>query len=303
MAFYSLIRTFACMKLSVIIPVYRVESTLDRCVESVLAQQVAEMEVILVDDGSPDDCPAMCNRWAEKDSRIRVIHKANGGLSDARNAGLDVARGEYITFVDSDDWLAQDTYPPLLAQMGDADLLEYSIADRMNLGEHTYIDYRRYWLDAQAYLHTYAWNKIYRRQLFDEVRYPKGKVFEDVYTLPQLLQHCKKMVTTNKGCYHYTENPRGITATAGGRELSMLLDAHLESSMPIDDAYFLYLLNIQMDVWELTGAPIKLPPCHIEASTLKGLKKMKAILYNTIGINNLCHLNKFIHRFKKPSRW
>ena len=85
------------MKLSVVIPVFCVESTLDRCVESVLAQDVDDMEVILVDDGSPDECPRLCDEWAKRDSRISIIHKSNGGLSDARNAGLDVARGQYIT--------------------------------------------------------------------------------------------------------------------------------------------------------------------------------------------------------------
>ena len=87
------------MKLTIIIPVYRVEATLDRCVESVLMQNVNDMEVILVDDGSPDLCPQMCDDWAKKDKRIRVIHKENGGLSDARNAALDIATGDYITFV------------------------------------------------------------------------------------------------------------------------------------------------------------------------------------------------------------
>ena len=93
---------FVAMKLSIIIPVYRVEATLDRCVKSVLKQDINDMEVILVDDGSPDGCPKMCDEWAEKDSRISVIHKENGGLSDARNAGIDVACGDYITFVDSE---------------------------------------------------------------------------------------------------------------------------------------------------------------------------------------------------------
>ena len=117
LAFCSLIRTFANMKLSVIIPVYRVEDTLDRCVESVLCQSVDEMEVILVDDGSPDQCPAKCDLWAEKDARIRVIHKENGGLSDARNAGIDIAQGDFITFVDSDDYLEADTWQAATAAM------------------------------------------------------------------------------------------------------------------------------------------------------------------------------------------
>ena len=92
-------------KISVIIPVYKVEEFLDDCVRSVIAQTHTNTEIILVDDGSPDNCPAMCDSWAEKDKRIKVIHKPNGGLSDARNAGLEIATGEYISFIDSDDWI------------------------------------------------------------------------------------------------------------------------------------------------------------------------------------------------------
>lgn len=106
------------MLLSVIIPVYRVEHTLQRCVESVLSQGVDDMEVILVDDGSPDNCPVLCDGWAEKDARVKVIHKDNGGLSDARNAGIEMATGDYLTFVDSDDYVEDDTYPALLADHG-----------------------------------------------------------------------------------------------------------------------------------------------------------------------------------------
>ena len=101
------------VKLSVVIPVFRVEHTLQRCVESVLQQDLSDMEVILVDDGSPDHCPKLCDEWAEKDTRIKVIHQENKGLSGARNAGIDIAQGDYLTFVDSDDYLALNTYQPL----------------------------------------------------------------------------------------------------------------------------------------------------------------------------------------------
>ena len=291
------------MRLSVIIPVYRVEATLDRCVESVLNQHVDSMEVILIDDGSPDHCPEMCDSWSKKDGRIRVIHKDNGGLSDARNAGLDIVQGDVVTFVDSDDWVEAGTYPALLEMLGDADLLEYPVADRLTLCDKSYTDINEYWLQGKAYSHAYAWNKIYKRALFKEVRFPKGKVFEDVYTLPLLLKHCTRIVTTSHGCYHYCSNAQGITATAGGTELAMLLDAHLSSGMPVDDEYFLHLLNIQMDVWEQTGQPLRLPKRRLDTRSLKGAGKIKAILYNTIGINNLCHLNKLTHHFRKPNRW
>ena len=100
-------------KVSIIVPVYKVEPYLDKCVSSIVNQTYTNLEIILVDDGSPDNCPAMCDAWAEKDSRIRVIHKPNGGLSDARNAGMAVATGELMAFVDSDDWIAPDMYEHL----------------------------------------------------------------------------------------------------------------------------------------------------------------------------------------------
>ena len=100
--------------ISVIVPVYKVEQYLDKCVESIVNQTYRNLEIILVDDGSPDNCPAMCDGWAKRDYRIKVIHKANGGLSDARNAGIEVAQGEYICFVDSDDYLESNYLKELI---------------------------------------------------------------------------------------------------------------------------------------------------------------------------------------------
>ena len=294
---------FVAMKLTVVIPVYRVEATLDRCVESVLIQDIDDMEVILVDDGSPDSCPKMCDEWAEKDSRISVIHKENGGLSEARNAALDVAKGDYVTFVDSDDWLDEGTYKAILNLMDDNDIVEYPVAHRLSLADRSYDNMDDYWLTEQAYTHTFAWNKIYRRTLFNDIRYPQGKVFEDVYTLPLLLRNAKRISTTSLGGYHYEWNPVGITATADGEKLAQLLDAHLTAGMPIDDSYYMHLLNIQMDVREQIGAPITLPNRKVNASNLNGKQKIKAILLNILGINTLCKINKFIHRFKKPTHW
>lgn len=291
------------MKLSVIIPVYQVEATLDRCMESVLRQEVLDMEVILVDDGSPDKCPQMCDEWAQKDPRICVIHKENGGLSDARNAALDIAQGDYVTFVDSDDWISPHTYKPLLDMMGDYDLLEYSIAGRLQLEDATFNSANKYWLQSKAYTHTYAWNKIYKRSLFSGIRYPKGKVFEDVYTLPLLLQKARKIATTRLGYYHYSFNPNGITATADGQKLAQLLHAHLGSGMPVDDEYYMYLVNIQIDVWEQTGAPLILNKRKVNTSIIHGKQKLKAIFINKLSIRTLCTISKLAHRIKRPSRW
>ena len=106
-------------KISIIVPIYKVQDYLDECIESIINQTYSNIEVILVDDGSPDRCPQMCDEWAKRDSRIRVIHKKNGGLSSARNAGLDVANGEYISFVDSDDFICSDALQNLYDRIKD----------------------------------------------------------------------------------------------------------------------------------------------------------------------------------------
>ena len=289
--------------LTVIIPVYRVEDTLDRCIQSVVGQAAEGMEIILVDDGSDDSCPQRCDEWARQDERILVVHQPNGGLSKARNAGLDIARGDYITFVDSDDYIEAGTYPALLRllqQHPDYDLLEFPYEkDRVyTFGEQTYEDVGDYWLRCQAYSHTFACNKIYRRALFDEVRFPKGMLFEDAYTLPLLLKAAKRVATTETGRYHYTINPKGITATADGNGLAMLLNAHLGNGMPMDERYYMHLLNIQMDVYELTDAPIKLSARRVSTQGLPLKMKAKAILNNTIGIRRLCRLNKALHKIR-----
>lgn len=121
------------MKLSIIIPVYRTQDTLERCLESILQQSFTDYEMILVDDGSDDGSPQLCDEYARKDARIRVIHKENGGLSDARNAGIRKARGEYITFVDSDDTMVDNTLGNLIQEIGKhphVDILEYSVSER-----------------------------------------------------------------------------------------------------------------------------------------------------------------------------
>lgn len=302
------------MKLSIVIPVYRTEDTLDRCVESVLRQDHPDMEVILVDDGSPDRCPAYCEDWAAKDRRIRVVHKVNGGLSDARNAGIDIATGDYVTFVDSDDYLAGDTYGPLmqrLEQQPDIDILEYPVyvhygSPRQHLTDFlpgtTYHDMETYWLDGRAYQHTYACNKIFRKSLFEEVRFPVGRVFEDAQTLPRLLEKTTTVVTCSQGLYYYCSNSNGITQTADGQALQMLLQPHVEMIGRLSrkdkafETYYLHVLNIQMDVFELTDSTPILPLLPVKSEYFTGTQKMKAIALNLLGIKRLCQLNKILHK-------
>lgn len=225
------------MLLTVIIPVYKTEQTLDRCIESVLSQDVpGGMEVILVDDGSPDNCPALCDAWAERDSRIRVVHQQNRGLGAARNAGLDIAAGDYVTFVDSDDYLAADTYPHLLKRLEEhpeADILEYEIKqtkegeEDQTLTDEVYPNARQYWLQTRAWWHSYACNKIYRRKLFDEVRYADDRFCEDMLMLVQLLEQQPIVATAHWGAYVYVWNDSGLTANATAKKIRELLETQI----------------------------------------------------------------------------
>ena len=298
------------MKLTVIIPVYNVEDTIDRCLDSVLGQSFHDMQVIIVDDASTDGSRDKCAAWTGKDHRVQALyHKENQGLSAARNTALAKTRGEYVTFVDSDDTVAPDTYKRLfdiLNSHPDYDILEYPVYEKygniarqriLYFGKDTeYADMRQYWLKGKAYRHAYACNKVYRRELFRGLTYPVGKKFEDVYILPQLLSRCKLVATTSVGLYHYYLNPRGITQTADGKAMTDLLEAHLHVLPEVHDAiYHSHVLNIALDVYERTGIVHELPRFDYSLT-------LKQKVLNLIGLKKLCQLNKFLHRFYRRSR-
>lgn len=214
---------------SVIIPIYKVELYLKRCVDSVLAQTYTNLEIILVDDGSPDGCGAICDSYARQDPRVRVIHKVNGGLSDARNAGLEIASGEWVSFIDSDDWIEPDMYSELLchAQKYGAQIsvggVSYEISEgdhirtlRTASGESEQVEcldsvsaMRRHLLGSWA-----AWDKLYQRELFRTIRYPVGEINEDEAIMLQLLSSVSKIVYTNKVYYHYIQRADSITTSS-----------------------------------------------------------------------------------------
>ena len=304
------------MMLSIVIPVYQVESTLDRCVQSIVSQTFQDWEAILVDDGSPDRCPSMCDEWSQRDPRIRVVHQPNGGLSAARNAGIKEARGAYITFVDSDDYLSRDVLLQLMhliEEHPDYDILEYSMkqfsdetaGDYLQLKNRVLHDQQAYWLEEQAYLHTYACNKIFRKRLFDSIRFPVGRVFEDAFTLPLLLRQASTIATTSIGYYHYYKNEKGITAKADGEAWQSLLEAHLnvlKKMLPLQtpsaQRYYMHVLNIQLYTHALNGKEPCLPTYTIrqpwKMQTIQ--EKMKALALNFIGVKGLCRLYRTFKR-------
>ena len=297
------------MKLSIIIPIYNVEDTLRRCLESVLGQMDDRMEVIIVDDGSTDTSGQIAEQMTAGRTDCRLIRQANKGLSAARNAGIEAATGEYITFTDSDDFVARGTYTALLAVLEEHpayDILEYPVMEHYGhpTKQHllTFPDavvgsIRDYWL-CGGHLHTYTCNKLYRRELFADIHFPEGKAFEDAYTYPFLLQRAKVVATTSVGRYYYCHNDRGITAQAGGKELTDLLEAHLTHLHlwgRLTRDYYQALLNIQMDVYEATHAAPVLPVLPYKGT-------LKLFVLHLIGLKRLCQLNRFIHRIRKRSR-
>lgn len=215
--------------ISVIVPVYKVENYLRRCIESIQAQTYRNLEIILVDDGSPDNCGAICDEYASGDERIHVIHKANGGLSDARNTGINVARGEYLGFIDSDDFIANDMYE-LLYQRIIEENADISICDAAvtNDGEKaTFTDSEAKdifegedILLAMIYRNRFTvntWNKLYRRELFQNIRFPKGMLYEDLATTYKLMMQAKCVVYSHSKKYAYVQRNGSIMNVTGFR--------------------------------------------------------------------------------------
>lgn len=299
------------MKISVVIPVYNSAQTLERCVRSVAEQEGAELEIILVDDGSRDASPQLCEQLSRRHAGIVVVHKDNGGLSDARNQGIARATGDYLTFVDSDDYLAPSTYQGIacvLQSHPEYDIVEYPIRrfcgspreSLLTFDDHAYTDMADYWLSCRAYEHSYACNKVFRRSLFGSVRFPKGKVFEDVHTLPLLLDRAKVVATTSRGQYMYCANPDGITATANAQAHRDLLDAHinllprLSFLTPREHNYYMHILNIQITENQLSGDKPRLPHVKIKPRWVARRYRTKALLLRLLGVAGLCRLNRMM---------
>ena len=203
-------------KITVIIPIYKVEKYLDRCMKTVLAQTYSNLEIILVDDGSPDTCPKLCDEYAVKDARVKVIHKENGGLSDARNVAIDIAQGKYIGFVDSDDYIQNDMFEKMYyaAKEYNADIVicghYVERKNTLSIEEKPYDEVVVYdSIEAQTELikdtnmKSYAWDKLYKAELFDGVRYPKGRNYEDIATTYLLFENSNRICRIPELLYYY----------------------------------------------------------------------------------------------------
>ena len=210
-------------EISIIVPVYKVEEYLPACIDSILAQTFRDFELILVDDGSPDNCPALCDAAAEKDARIRVIHQKNGGLSAARNAGLDIARGEWIGFVDSDDTVAPEMYAQLLCRV-QADAAQLAVCsyrfvqedgtflpDRSTITRDEVLTREQALERIDRGFFTTVWNRLYHRSLFETLRFPVGKLHEDEYVAHKVYWQCQRISVVAQPLYFYLQRGGGIS--------------------------------------------------------------------------------------------
>lgn len=277
--------------ISVIVPSYNVAPYLQRCVDSLIGQTYSDLEIILVDDGSTDDTGILCDRIAEGDSRIKVIHKENGGLSDARNAGIDIATGEFYSFIDGDDFIEPDTYEVMMKEMNDPQVSivagGFIVTDvqgntRISMSpERQYLTKEEAFMDllgGENYITQSSCNKLFRSSLFEKIRYKKGILNEDMEILPRLLDVSNDVVLLNKAVYHYIKKPGSITTA----------DYSMERYRAIEVERDIYLL-----------CKNKYPKLQPYASFYE-LKSLYEMLCNLVGCANYkdFKLQELIIRFK-----
>lgn len=211
-------------KISIIVPIYNVENYLPSCIDSILKQTYENLEIILVDDGSPDNCPTICDKYEKSDDRIRVIHQKNKGLSGARNTGIENAQGEYLIFVDSDDTveptMVEDLYT--YAEEHDCKIVAcgryYVFEDGERICKIADNENKTYsFADAMQEMNTFtlfdmsAWAKIYRKELFQEIRFPEGKLSEDYYIMYKLFDLAQSVGYVAKPLYNYLQRQSSIS--------------------------------------------------------------------------------------------
>lgn len=271
--------------ISVIVPVYKVEKYLDKCVQSIVDQTYKNLEIILVDDGSPDNCGAMCDIWAAKDNRIKVIHKANGGLSEARNAGMAVATGDWIAFVDSDDWIDAQMYQCLYEAMKTTD------SDIAACGA------RRIWTngkpaqelrsmngycvlekeDAMEALITSngvvqtVWNKLYRRNVAESVLFPAGLIHEDEFWTWQVFAQAKRIVTLKESYYNYLQRDNSIMG-AGFSEKGLLV---IRAKTERQD----YIEKVMPKLTDIGRTDLAYSCMHLGVQVLRTMRRKDAVRY------------------------
>lgn len=236
-------------KISIIVPVYNVEAYLERCVESILKQTYTNLEILLVNDGSTDHSGELCDQLALRDPRIRVIHKENGGLSDARNRGIEESSSDLIGFIDSDDYIDEDMYETLYHQMlkSKADLSMCGHYDVYHQIPERQVDDIMTWelkpeeaikmvMEAKI-LSVTAVNKLYKKELFEHLRFEIGKIAEDAFIMIRLINQCQKVVATNEKKYYYVHRENSITTQKFSLKFLNVIEAYEQNANIIKENY------------------------------------------------------------------
>lgn len=222
--------------ISVIVPVYNIADYVEKCIKSIIDQTYRNLEIILIDDGSTDESGEICNRYAETDARIAVFHKMNGGLSDARNYGIERAHGELLGFVDGDDWIHPQMYEIMLMKMQQetADIVScwFEQEDEEEFNKKVDLEALniKNMSGAEALIEietplVVAWNKLYRKEIFSELRYPVGKLHEDEFVIHKIFRQCEKITIIECSLYFYTIRSNSIVAIMSEQRINDALEA------------------------------------------------------------------------------
>lgn len=284
--------------ISVIIPVYKVEKYINKCIDSIINQTYANLEIILVDDGSPDNCGKICDEYAEKDNRIKVIHKKNGGLSEARNYGIDISKGRYIAFVDSDDYVSDNyiEYMYKLLKDNNADMSicgiqivndehkKYKVVET-NVDVYTTEEAFENLLYAEG-IEVAAYGKLYPKEYFDDVCFPVGEKYEDTAIMAVLMNKAKKIVFGSQKCYFYYTRPGSISRSGFNKnELDYIKNvksmlAYIRQNYPdIENAILRYQLYSNFRILRIILFS-KNKNNEIQKETIENIKKIDTLVYN-----------------------
>lgn len=283
--------------ISIVVPIYNVEKYLKKCIDSIINQTYKNLEIILVDDGSPDNCPKICDDYAKLDSRIKVIHKKNGGLSDARNNGIKNSTGKYISFIDSDDYIEQNMIEELYkaikegSQIAICNRLEYFESMNPPKFKKSFINDKNLLImdkkEAISELCSFrffdmsAWAKLYKRNLFNDIQFPIGKLSEDYYIMYKLFDKCQKISYLNKPLYIYNQRQGSISKNkrinydykfAAEEQMNYIEDKYPDLKEYVRTAYA--LSNMTIFNWYVTN--------RRTVPSLKEYKELKSNVKNNL---------------------
>lgn len=287
--------------ISVIVPIYNTKEYLDRCIQSICSQTYTNLEIILIDDGSTDGSSILCEQWMKRDKRIRVFHKKNGGLSDARNCGIDIATGEYIGFVDSDDYIEPQMYEILLngcikykAKM--ACCGRFDEFEGKTQKESFIVPTWTWWKSEEAItnlllwngLDSAAWDKLYEKKLWDDIKYPYGEISEDVPITGKLIQKAGGIVHVGKPLYHYCHRENSITTSEYTKKSQQIIEHAIElkdwikndfpNSMSAYESFYCKELMNTIAIYQISSLKTRKKYRAEYKSNLKTLRKYKYVI-------------------------